>query len=302
MSNENALAVYKTAEGKEITLTSEDIRDLISDNPKVTDRECVLFASMCKNYGIDPFIKEAYLVKYKDNPAQMIVGKDYWMKQAGKHQQYDGMESGVTVAKGDGSLERREGTLVGQRSEKLVGGWARVFRKDRTHPSFCEVSLAEYSTGRSMWKEADQGGKPATMIAKVAEVQALRKAFPETFSGLYDRSEMGDGGPQEVEATYEAPEAPQQPQQPAEPDARHKLADACARYAAKAGSDAREVMAAQVQRADYPGRDAEPAVLDAWFAMVADELDASEPPAVTAEAGSADQAYGEYYADEDIDF
>ena len=31
---------------------------------------------------------------------------------------------------------------------------------------------------------------PATMIRKVALVQVLREAFPGTFGGLYDRSEM----------------------------------------------------------------------------------------------------------------
>lgn len=189
MSDTTELASYKADSGNDITLTRDTIRNLICDNPQVTDAECMTFAAMCKSYHIDPFIREAYLVKYKDKPAQMIVGKDYWMKQAGAHPAYDGMESGVTVVTKEG-LVRREGTLVGSSTERLVGGWARVFRKDRSHPAYAEVSLDEYSTGRSMWKKADQGGKPATMIAKVAEVQALRKAFPETFSGLYDSTEM----------------------------------------------------------------------------------------------------------------
>ena len=32
---------------------------------------------------------------------------------------------------------------------------------------------------------------PATMIRKVALVQALREAFPSELSGMYDQSEMG---------------------------------------------------------------------------------------------------------------
>ena len=155
MSDTTELASYKADSGNDITLTRDTIRNLICDNPQVTDAECMTFAAMCKSYHIDPFIREAYLVKYKDRPAQMIVGKDYWMKQAGAHPAYDGMESGVTVVTKEG-LVRREGTLVGSSTERLVGGWARVFRKDRSHPAYAEVSLDEYSTGRSMWKKADQ--------------------------------------------------------------------------------------------------------------------------------------------------
>lgn len=185
------LAVYTANSGSEIVLTADTIRNLISDNPDITDKECVTFAALCKSHKIDPFIKEAYLVKYGSKPAQMIVGKDYWLKQAGNHDQFDGLEAGVTVINREGEIIRREGSLVGGSTERLIGGWARVYRKDRRMPSYAEVAFSEYSTGRSMWKPADQGGKPATMIRKVAEVQALREAFPETFSGLYDSSEMG---------------------------------------------------------------------------------------------------------------
>lgn len=191
MTNDKELVAYTADSGSKIVLTPDTIRNMISDNPNVTDRECMTFAALCKSHKIDPFIKEAYLVKYGSKPAQMIVSKDYWMKQAGNHDQFDGLEAGVTVITRDGEIVRREGSLVGGDTERLIGGWARVYRKDRRMPSYAEVAFSEYSTGRSMWKPAKEGGKPATMIRKVAEVQALREAFPETFSGLYDSSEMG---------------------------------------------------------------------------------------------------------------
>lgn len=202
------LAKYKANSGNDVTLTTDVIRNLISDNPGITDAECLFFAALCKSYKLDPFVREAYLVKYGDKPATMIVGKDYWLKQAVANPQFDGMESGVTVIKQDGTIERREGCMVGGQTERLVGGWARVYRKDRKHPSYDEVSISEYSTGRSMWKKPESGGKPATMIRKVAQVHALREAFPECFSGLYDSSEMGmDAEPETVAAEVsEAPE------------------------------------------------------------------------------------------------
>ena len=45
--------------------------------------------------------------------------------------------------------------------------------------------MKEYSTGKSNWLT-----KPATMIRKVAVAQALREAFPEEMSALYDQAEM----------------------------------------------------------------------------------------------------------------
>ena len=70
-----------------------------------------------------------------------------------------------------------------------------------TVPVKAVVGIDEYGTGKSMWKT-----KPATMIRKVALVQALREAYPGEFAGLYDAAEMGDRGtpiieiaPQDVE-------------------------------------------------------------------------------------------------------
>jgi cell division protein FtsN len=79
--------------------------------------------------------------------------------------------------------------------ETLVGGWAEVFRKDREIPTRMEVSMFEYEGKKynwktksyevsSMWKK-----KPATMISKVAKVQALREAFPQ-LNNLYIAEEM----------------------------------------------------------------------------------------------------------------
>ena len=55
-----------------------------------------------------------------------------------------------------------------------------------------EVSFDEYA-GRK--KDGSLNGqwskKPATMIRKVALVQALREAFPKTFGGLYSAEEQG---------------------------------------------------------------------------------------------------------------
>jgi hypothetical protein len=50
------------------------------------------------------------------------------------------------------------------------------------------VELSEYSTGKSLWNS--QTGKPATMIKKVAEAQALRMAFQDLLGGTYGEEEF----------------------------------------------------------------------------------------------------------------
>lgn len=52
-------------------------------------------------------------------------------------------------------------------------------------PFSAKVRLSEYNTGYNNWKTM-----PETMIAKVAEAHALRKAFPQELSGIYTDDEM----------------------------------------------------------------------------------------------------------------
>lgn len=82
--------------------------------------------------------------------------------------------------------------------------------KGRLKPSYASVSIEEYDQRRSLWNT-----KKATMIRKVAVVQALREAYPGAFGGLYDSAEMPehetpskgrDAEETAPEAEYEEPE------------------------------------------------------------------------------------------------
>lgn len=160
-------------------------------NDKATDEEAYVFLQLCKARGLNPFLNEAYLIKYDHvSAATMVVGKDAFMKRADSHIEYDGFEAGIIVESGSKEDylvvdDNRVGTFL-RDDETLLGGWAKVYRKDRTHPVEITVSINEYDTGKSSWSK-----RPATMIRKVALVQALREAFPSELSGMYDQSEMG---------------------------------------------------------------------------------------------------------------
>lgn len=178
------------ADGQHFTVSFGDVRNFIC--PKATDAECKIFLETCKQYHLNPFTKEAYLIHYDnkndDTASTIVLGKNCYMQMAERNPNFDGFEAGVIVLTADGQLLNREGSIVydGESGgETLLGGWAKVYRKDRTRASYEEVKLGEYDTGKSLWS-----GKKATMIRKVALVHALREAFPSTFGALYDESEV----------------------------------------------------------------------------------------------------------------
>lgn len=185
MSKGSELARYTLDGGQEIAITDADVRTVLCDNPNVTDKEVRLFLELCKAQRLNPFTREAYLIKYGTFPATIVTGKEVFTKRAYRNPRFRGMKAGVTVINRDGALERREGSLVGGQTERLVGGWCSVLVEGYEVPVFDEVSLAAYTTGKSRWTK-DPGG----MIRKVAIVHALREAFPDEFAGLYDASEM----------------------------------------------------------------------------------------------------------------
>jgi len=165
-------------------LSLADIKEYIC--PSATDQEAFMFLKLCQARNLNPFLKEAYLIKYGGGPATIVVGKDAFTRRAEEHPQFDGFRAGIIVCTGeDRKLEWREGTFL-MKGEELVGAWAEVFRKDRSHPFKSAVSRAEYDTGKSNWQRM-----PATMLRKVSLVQALREGFASEFSGMYDQSEMG---------------------------------------------------------------------------------------------------------------
>ena len=175
------------ADGQHFTVSFGDVRNFIC--PKATDAECKIFLETCKQYHLNPFTKEAYLIHYDnkndDTASTIVLGKNCYLQMAERNPAYDGFEAGVIVLDTVvGEVIHREGSIVFD-GEELLGGWAKVYRKDRSRASYEEVKLSEYDTDKSLWS-----GKKATMIRKVALVHALREAFPSTFGALYDESEV----------------------------------------------------------------------------------------------------------------
>ena len=161
--------------GKQFALTPQIVKQYIC--PKATDQEIYYFLQLCKAQNLNPFIREVYLIKYRDgDPASMVTGKEVFLKRAMKNPRFDGQKAWT-----DGEGETMTAT-------------AEIYVKDYKVPISVTVDFKEYAgytwkDGKrvlnKMWNE-----KPKTMLRKVALMQALREAFPDELDGMYDEVEI----------------------------------------------------------------------------------------------------------------
>lgn len=170
---EKQSAIVKATEATAIELTPKTVKAYI--NQYATEQEVALFLNQCAMFGLNPFKREIYLIKYSANqPATFVVGYEVYLKRAERSDKWAGLESGTL---GEG---------------KDLKAWAKVYRKDWTNPLYHEVYLDEYiqktkdGNPTRFWNE-----KPRTMLKKVAISQAFRMAFPDEFAGMpYTAEEM----------------------------------------------------------------------------------------------------------------
>lgn len=166
-----------------------EIRKLFA--PKLSEMEFQFFVGLGRAANLNPFTREIWSIKYQDSiPAQVFIGRDGYRKAAQRHHDYDYHQSDAVyendlfkVVKGE-----VEHSYTLKERGKLVGAYCIVKRRSAEKPMYVFVELAEYSTGKSLWNA--QTGKPATMIKKVAEAQALRACFQDLLGGTYCTEEM----------------------------------------------------------------------------------------------------------------
>lgn len=189
----NELSCTYEVDGAEITLNPGIVLQYLIDDSSmknVSNKEMAKVIMTCQARKLNPFTGDVVVQprKGKDGSVtcSLVVTKDFFTRRASKNPSYRGKEAGVCVLSRDGRPIKRQGSAVYHAiGESLIGGWCKVMIDGR-EPEYAEVALSEYDTGFSIWKS-----KPATMIRKVAVSQALREAFPDDFSGLYEPEEMG---------------------------------------------------------------------------------------------------------------
>ncbi|HDT14509.1 MAG TPA: phage recombination protein Bet [Candidatus Aminicenantes bacterium] len=163
-----------------IPLTKDNIVKLV--NPHASPQEVALFLNVCAMYGLNPFKREIYLIKYDPKEkASFVVGYESYLKRAERTDKWAGMATG---------------TVDDPKTGVPIKAWAKIWRKDWPQPLEHEVYYSEYvqhGKGRDgkpyvtkFWRK-----KPRTMLKKVAIAQAMRMAFPDELGGMpYTAEEM----------------------------------------------------------------------------------------------------------------
>lgn len=129
-----------------------------------------MMEGMMRGFTFKDFLeKNIYAIPFRDGYS-LITSIDYARKI--------GMRSGV-VGVSAPTYEDKDGKIISctvtvkRKVEGTIGEYSAT------------VYFSEYSTGKNLWTS-----KPRTMIAKVAEMHALRKACPEELSQAYTEEEI----------------------------------------------------------------------------------------------------------------
>jgi phage recombination protein Bet len=175
------------------TFTPDQVSLLKSQIAKgTTDDELKLFIQVCNRTGLDPFARQIYAVVRKDKNTEsgkkmsIQTSIDGFRLIGQRSKEYAG-QAGPFWCGADGLWKD-----VWLTKEYPVAAKVGVWRKGFSEPiwgvalwsEFCQVSPWNGET-TAMWKNL-----PTVMLAKCAESQALRRAFPQELSGIYSEEEM----------------------------------------------------------------------------------------------------------------
>lgn len=141
-----------------------------------TDAEIEYFIGVCQRTGLDPFQRQIYAIRRKDNKVEKMTiqtGIDGYRLIADRTGRYAGSDDPIHHCDAAGNLTRSTVTVW-----KLVGGVRCPFTASALFDEYVQQSSP-------MWAKMK-----FTMLAKCAEALALRKSFPADLSGIYTTEEM----------------------------------------------------------------------------------------------------------------
>ena len=157
-----------------------------------TTTEMQYCMSVAEKFNLNPILKQIFFVPRKTkvngqwvDKVEPLAGRDSFLTLAHRSGKFSGIETTAEI-KPTAKLMNGEW----EQSNDLVA-ICKVFRAGMERPVIVEVAYSEYvqktkdGVVTKFWKE-----KPETMLKKVAESQALRKAFDIT--GLYAEEEISE--------------------------------------------------------------------------------------------------------------
>ena len=166
----------------------------------VTRADLQMFLHYCQRTGLDPFSRQIYLIarNTRDGVKQTIqVGIDGYRVIAQRAAKRDGvtLNYGPTIWYDDDEGKHE----IWVRREPPAAASVTVYRAGKPFPG-----VARFDSFAQRNKQGDLSGLWPTMgdhlIAKCAEAQALRKAFPHDLAGIITDEEAGQFGRRNVPA------------------------------------------------------------------------------------------------------
>jgi phage recombination protein Bet len=141
------------------------------------------FLAHCQRTGLDPIARQIYAIE-RGGKWGIQISIDGARLVAERSGEYEGQTAAQWTSDGvtwvDVWLDDEKPPAAAR-----VGVYRRSFRE----PLVAVATFKAYSAGGPMWQKM-----PALMLAKCAEMLALRKAFPQDLSGLYSSEEMDQAG------------------------------------------------------------------------------------------------------------
>lgn len=199
------------------------IVDKRSGAKELADRPTVeAFLAHCRRTGLDPFARQIYAI-YRGGKWGIQVSIDGARLVAERSGSYEGQtapqwsDDGATWTDAWTGQPVEDPENAGEHHPRFarVGIFKRGFREPLYVVARWETYAVyddkwDYVDGRrqkiegerslsSMWRKM-----PDLMLSKVAEMLALRKAFPQDLSGLYSTEEMDQSAPRAIEAAPSA--------------------------------------------------------------------------------------------------
>lgn len=153
--------------------------------PEATPEELKLFLYQAQLTGLNPLTRQLYCIH------RNVKQGNAWVKKMTIQTSIDGFR---VIAERSGNYGGQSEPVFTEKDGQLVSCKVSVFRFHNEVRYEAAVGVAywdEYAPKNNEGKVTGMWAKmPHTMLSKVAEALALRKAYPQDLSGLYTGEEM----------------------------------------------------------------------------------------------------------------
>lgn len=176
-------------EGQEITYPPklvEVIKNTVAK--KATDDELYMFLSLAQSYGLDPFKKEIWFIKY-NGETRIETGRDGYLSIAKRDPDYINIQSFAVHENDEFRMEIEQGEVknvihnFGIDRGEIKGAWA-VVRYNNKPNMYEFLPFDESNQNSPVWKK-----HKTLMMKKVVESVLLKRSAG--ISGLVTAEEMG---------------------------------------------------------------------------------------------------------------